>query len=103
MIQQQHYPSWQELVAYSEKGPQPKVLMETNTYKSVIAGLEAGGKMPAHAEGTAIFHFLEGKGQMLVGEESYSVQAGSTVVVPDGANRGIEAETRMAFLAVRLG
>lgn len=38
----------------------------------------------------------------LVGEETLSVQAGATVVVLKGANRGIEAETQLAFLAVRL-
>ena len=58
--------------------------------------------MPPHAEGPAIFYFLEGSGQMLVGEESFAVQTGATVVVPDGAMRGIKAETQLAFLAVRV-
>lgn len=103
MKQKQHYPNWKETVVYSETHPQPRVLVETDKYKSVIGGLEPGGDMPAHAEGPAIFHFLEGTGRMIVGEESYAVQSGATVVVPDGATRGIEAETRLAFLAVRIG
>ena len=96
------FPNWKELVIYSAKGMQPKVLVETENYKSVIAGMAAGNSMPPHAEGPAIFHFLEGSGKMIVGEENISVQADATVFVPNGANRGIEAETQLAFLAVRL-
>lgn len=98
----QYYPDWKEIVTYAEGRPQPQVLVDTGQYKSVIAGLEAGQKMPPHPEGPAIFHFLEGTGQMIVGEETFAVQAGATAVVPDGAVRGITAVTRLAFLAVRL-
>ena len=97
-----NYPNWKELVTYSDKGPQPFVLVETENYKSVIAGLQPGGRMPPHAEGPAIFHFLEGSGLMQVGEESIPVQTGATVTVPAGAKRGIQAQTQLAFLAVRL-
>ena len=102
MTQKVIFPNWKELVVYSDKGMQPNVLVETENYKSVVAGMAPGNSMPAHAEGPAIFHFLEGSGKMVVGKETLSVQAGATVVVPNGANRGIEAETQLAFLAVRL-
>ena len=96
------YPHWKELVVYAEAHPQPYVLMEGDQYKAVIGGLKAGGSMPPHAEGPVLIHFLEGAGQVIVGEESFTVQAGATVVVPNGAVRGIEAVTQLAFLAVRL-
>ena len=102
MSQNIFFPDWRELVVYPEKGAQPKVLVETDQYKSVIAGLSVGSGMPPHPEGPAIFHFLEGSGQMMVGENSFTVDAGATVIVPDGDLRGIEAKTRLAFLAVRL-
>jgi quercetin dioxygenase-like cupin family protein len=96
------FPDWKKLVIYSEKGMQPTVLVETENYKSVVAGMAAGNSMPPHEEGPAIFHFLEGSGKMIVGKETLNVHAGAIVVVPNGANRGIEAETQLAFLAVRL-
>ena len=102
MTQKILYPHWKDIVVYSEKGTQPQILVETEKYKSVIAGLAAGNLMPPHAEGPAIFHFLEGSGRMTVGEDSFAVNAGATVIVPNGATRGIEAETQLAFLAVRL-
>jgi quercetin dioxygenase-like cupin family protein len=102
MTQKVLYPDWKDVVVYSAKGIQPQVLVEEEMYRSVIAGLAAGNSMPPHAEGPAIFYFLEGSGRMIVGEESFEVHAGATVIVPDGAWRGIEAETQLAFLAVRL-
>ena len=70
MKQRQYYPNWREIVVYSETQPKPHVLVETDKYKAVIGGLEPGGKMPAHPEGPAIFHFLEGTGRIAVGEET---------------------------------
>ena len=96
------FPDWKYIVVYPPQGAEPQVLVESENYKSVIGGLAPGSKMPPHTEGPAIFHFLEGEGQMVVGDESYAVQAGATVVVPDGAARGITADTQLAFLAVRL-
>lgn len=97
-----HYPNWRDIVVYSQQHPQPQIIEENSKFKSVIVGLEAGVKIPPHAEGPAIFHFLEGTGQVIVGEETYAIQPGGTVIVPDGAIRGIEAETRLAVLAVRV-
>jgi quercetin dioxygenase-like cupin family protein len=102
MTQKMLYPDWKEIVVYSEKGPEPEVLAENETYKCVIGGLAAGNSIPPHPEGPSVFHFLEGSGRMIVGEQSFAVRAGATVIVPDGAKRGIEAETQLAFLAVRL-
>ena len=39
---------------------------------------------------------------MTVGDETFPVKAGATVIVPAGGRRGIVAETQLAFLAVRL-
>ena len=102
MNQKTLYPDWKKVVVYSTKGMQPQVLVEREGYKAVIGGLVAGNAVPPHSEGPAIFHFLEGAGRMTVGKESFAVHAGATVIVPDGAARGIEAETQLAFLAVRL-
>ena len=102
MTQDRLYPDWKKLVVYSDRGLQPQVLVEAEYYKAVIGGLKPGASIPPHPEGPAIFHFLEGTGRVLVGDETFAVQAGATVVVPDGAVRGMEAETQLAFLAVRL-
>ncbi len=95
------YSNWREKIVFSPSGPQPQVLIETERFKSVLVGLEAGQKLPQHAGGAAMYHFLDGTGYVTVNGERSAVQAGSTVVMPEGAERGIEATTRLAFIAAR--
>jgi mannose-6-phosphate isomerase-like protein (cupin superfamily) len=102
MTQNRLYPHWKEIVVFAAEGPQPQMLMETKKSRAMIAGLEPGQKVTPHPEGPAIYHFLEGTGRMIAGEEQFAVQTGATVVVPDGVSRGIEAKTQLAFLAVRV-
>ena len=96
------YPDWREIVVFSPAGPKPQVLMENDQFKVVVGGLEPGQKIPPHPEGESVFHFLEGTGWMIVGDERFAVKPGATVVTPAGAKRGIEPETRLAFLAARV-
>ena len=90
---------WKEKVVYSAEGPQPQVLLEDDKVKVVIGGLQAGQKIPVHPAGLGVYHFLEGTGWMIVDDERFAVSPGATVIAPAGAQRGIEAETRLAFLA----
>lgn len=102
MTQTTLYPDWREKVIYSAEGPQPQPLMADEKVKIIIAGLEPGQKIPPHAEAAAMYHFLEGSGWMLVDEERLPVSQGATVVMPAGTVRGMEAVTRLAFLATRI-
>ena len=102
MNQTPFFPNWRDEVIFSAGGPQPQVLHEDDKVKVVVVGLEPGGRIPAHAGGAGVYHFLEGAGQMAVGDETFAVQAGSTLVIPAGATRGLTAHTRLAFIAVRI-
>ncbi len=96
------FPNWRDQVIFSPDGPKPQVLMENEILKVVLGGLEPGQRIPPHPEGESMFHFLEGNGWMVVEGERFPVKPGATVITPAGANRGIEAETRLAFLAARI-
>jgi quercetin dioxygenase-like cupin family protein len=95
-------PDWRAKVVFSPDGPQPTILSNDESARVVIAGLEAGQQLPPHTSGLGIYHFLEGTGWMTVDGERLEVAAGATVIVPQGSERGIEAETRLAFLATRV-
>jgi quercetin dioxygenase-like cupin family protein len=97
------YPDWREKVVFSKDGVQPQALVDEGGFKALIAGLEPGQKIPSHPEGLAVYYFLEGTGWMMVDEERFAVGPGAIVVTPGGSSRGIEAETRLAFLAARKG
>jgi quercetin dioxygenase-like cupin family protein len=96
------YPNWQEKVVYSAAGPKPQVLLENEKLKVLIGGLEPGQVIPPHPESWAVYHFLDGSGWMRVDGERFPVGPGATVIAPAGAARGIEAQTRLAFLATRV-
>lgn len=96
------YPNWQEKVIFSPESPQPQILVENEKLKVIIAGLEVGQKIPPHPDAWAVYHFLEGAGWMIVDDERYPVSSGATVITPEGANRGVEAVTRLVFLATRI-
>jgi mannose-6-phosphate isomerase-like protein (cupin superfamily) len=49
-----------------------------------------------------MYHFLAGTGWMTVDDQRLPVGPGATVVMPAGAHRGVEAETRLAFVAARV-
>jgi quercetin dioxygenase-like cupin family protein len=92
---------WQERVSFSAAGPQPYIFAETDKIKVVLVGLEPGQKLPPHPAPQGVYHFLAGNGWMIVDGQRVAVAAGSTVVVPNGASRGVEAETRLAFIGSR--
>jgi mannose-6-phosphate isomerase-like protein (cupin superfamily) len=102
MDQPLFFPNWRNTIVFSAGGPQPQVLHEDSAVKVVVVGLEPGGQIPVHPGAAGVYHFLEGEGQMRVGEDAFDVQAGGTVVVPAGAARGMTARTRLAFIAVRI-
>ena len=97
-----HYPDWKEEVIFSNEGPQPAILLEDDKIKVIVAGLDPGQKIPVHPEAQAMYHFLEGTGWMVVDGKRIAVGPGATVLTPAGAARGMEAETRLAFLATRV-
>jgi mannose-6-phosphate isomerase-like protein (cupin superfamily) len=94
--------NWKEKVVYGENGPKHQVLSESDRVKVLIGGLRAGMRIPDHPEGESVYYFLEGSGTMTVDGERFDVGPGAVVLVPAGGKRGIEAETQLAFLAMRV-
>ena len=96
------YPDWKAKVVYSTSGPQPQVLVENEKTKVIVAGLMAGQKIPVHPESLGVYYFLEGVGTMIVDGERLAIAPGVIIITPAGAQRGIEADTALAFLATRV-
>ncbi len=96
------FPDVREKVIFSAAGPRPEVLLETAKLKALVAGLEPGQRIPPHPEALAMYYFVEGTGWMTVGGERFPVTAGTIIFAAQGAARGMEAETRLVFLAARI-
>ena len=86
---------------FAADGPKPQFLVDTPKFKVLVVGLEAGGQIPVHPGEAAMYHFLEGEGLMTVDDETFAILPGATVVVPDGARRGMKANTRVVFLGAK--
>lgn len=89
-------------VIYSSEGAQPQSLLTERQFKVITAGLKPGQKIPIHPEGLAVYTFLEGNGWMEVDGERLVVGPGAIVITLAGAQRGIEAESQLIFVAVRV-
>lgn len=96
-------PDWRAIVTYAAPRPQPALLIDEEELKVLVAGLEPGGMIPPHPERRAVYHALDGEGVFHLDGEALPFHAGAVVVAPSGSARGIEAVTRLAFLAVRIG
>ncbi len=81
----------------------PQMLLDTPTFKALVVGLNAGQQIPVHPSDAAMYHFLEGEGLMIVGEETFDIKPGVTIVTPKNVKRGINAKTRIIFLASKGG
>jgi len=92
----------QEKITFSTDGPQPQALFAGGQVKVIVVGLNAGQKIPPHPEGLSVFQFIEGKGVMIVDGERLSVSPGTVIVAEEGTLRGMEAETQLKFMAVRI-
>ncbi len=98
-----HYPVVRDLALFDAAGPRPQFLVDGAKLKVLVAALEPGQCIPAHPETLAIYYFIEGDGMMTVNDDTFPVQAGTAVIAPPGASRGMEAGTRLVFLAAKAG
>lgn len=98
-----YFPTTQAQAVFDSTGPRPQLLVDSEKLKVLVVGLEPGQQLPPHPEALAVYHFLTGEGTMTVNGVDYPVHAGSTVVAPQGASRGLRAGSRLIFVAAKCG
>jgi quercetin dioxygenase-like cupin family protein len=97
-----YFPNVSKNIVFSPENPQPQSLFSEGQVKVITIGLEPGQNIPIHPEGLTVYIFLKGKGWMIVNGERLAVHPGATVITPAGAQRGVEAITRLSFQTVRI-
>ena len=93
-----YFPELKSKAVFAPDGPKPQFILDTPQFKALVVGLNAGQQIPVHPGEAAMYHFLEGEGLMTVGEETFDIKPGVTVLAPSGAKRGMNAKTRVIFL-----
>lgn len=94
-----YFPELKSKAVFASDGPKPQFLIDTPQFKALVVGLNAGQQIPVHPGEAAIYHFLEGQGLMTVDDETFDIKPGVTVIAPGGSKRGMQAQTRVIFLA----
>ncbi len=89
---------WDQRVAFGIDGPHPQPLLDNDSVKMVLVGLEPKQQIPPHPAPSAVYYFIEGSGWMTINEDRFEIGPGVIVRTPDGAKRGIEARSRLVFL-----
>ncbi len=90
-----------EVVEFSPDGPKPHLFHDTESFRSLVIGLQPGQSTPLHPAGPATYYVVEGEGWITEDATRHEVKPGSVVVVGAGLNRRIEAKTRLTILAAR--
>ena len=98
-----YFPDTKGQAVFAADGLKPHFLIDTPQFKALVVGLEAGQQIPLHPGKAAIYHFLEGEGLMTVGEETFAIRPGMTVIAPANAPRGMNAKTRVVFIGSKGG
>lgn len=93
-----YFQDTRSIAVFAADGPKPQFLIQSPEFKALVVGLEAGQQIPVHPGEAAMYHFLEGEGLMTVGEETFAIKPGVTVIAPSGEKRGMNAKTRIVFL-----
>lgn len=93
-----YFPDAKARAVFAADGPKPQFLLDTPQFKVLVVGLEAGQQIPLHPGEPATYHFLEGEGLMTVGDETFAIKPGVTIIAPAGVPRGMSAKTRVVFL-----
>ena len=95
---QLYFPDTKANAVFAADGPKPQFLLDMPKFKVLVVGLEAGAQIPLHPDEAAMYHVLEGEGLMTIGDETFAIKPGVTVIAPKGAPRGVNAKTRLVFL-----
>jgi len=97
--------SLNKLIKFSPDQYTKHVFFETEKIKAQVVSLDAGQKIPpCRMERDVVFFIMEGKGKVIVDGEKKALEKFSWVYVPKEKNsRSIQAETRMAVLAMQIG
>ena len=78
-------------------------LLDAGKTRALLLSLDAGQAVaPCQMPFMVLYYFIEGRGQMRMGDEQAEFQTGSLVAVPAGAVRSISASHQTRVLAVQI-
>lgn len=81
----------------------PNIAYVSQGLKLPVICIMPGQEIPPHPGATGMFYVIEGKGVFTAGDEKIEISAGSLIVAPAGAIRGIKPSEKLILFAVHAG
>ena len=97
-------PFFSHLVSHANYSSEQHVathLFQSDPLTVALVGFEPGQSVPEHPGPAGAFYVIDGQGWMSIDGERQEIQSGMVAIVPQGASRGIEAQTRLTLLVSR--
>jgi len=89
------------LKQFSEQKFNPVSVYATEQMKVIVAYFRKGQFIPVHTPGVdVVFCILEGRAELVAGDQRFNVGPHDLVVVPRGTKRGIKALTELTVLHI---
>lgn len=89
------------LVDYHEGQVVSRTLAQNDAVSITLFAFDAGEEISSHKSGgDAMVTVIEGRAQITIGDNQYSVEAGKTIVMPAGIPHAVAADGRFKMLLV---
>lgn len=91
----------EDLVAYQEGQVVSRTLSQGRNVSLTLFAFDKGEEISSHlSKGDALVYLLDGEAEITVGEETYNVKKGETIVMPAGIPHALLAKERFKMLLV---
>lgn len=90
-----------ELKSFNEERFNPKVIYQSREIKVIVAYFKEGQFIPVHTPGVdLVLCILDGKAEVVAGDERMVAGEKDIIIVPQGVKRGIKALTELTVLHI---
>ena len=88
-----------DLVTWQEGQVVSKTFVQNPHVSLTLFSFDAGEEISTHSShGDALVHVLEGRAQITIGDQKYSVKAGESILMPAEVPHAVFAPERMKFM-----
>lgn len=97
-------PFFNHLISHTSFSAEQQVatpLFQSDPLTVMLIGFEPGQSVPEHPGPAGAFYVVDGQGWISIDGERQEVWPGMVAIAPEGADRGIEAQTRLTILVSR--
>lgn len=89
----------ENLVAYQDGQVVSKTLAQNSALSLTVFAFDKGEEISTHASGgDAMVYVIDGETQITIGDQSYVVRKGETIVMPSGIPHGLVALERFKMM-----